>query len=127
MFSMSSGRVSVSSTGRVLDRLAGVTTMSGPVTVTVAVSVALASATVPSVQRIALLSVNTAVLNEYWLAVVASRLRPAVAEAPAQAANEQGFQFERLGYFVADRYDHKADAPVFNRSVTLRDTWASKA
>ncbi len=40
MFSMSSGRVSVSPSGRVLDRLAGVTTMSGAVTVTVAVSTA---------------------------------------------------------------------------------------
>ncbi|WP_447936511.1 glutamine--tRNA ligase/YqeY domain fusion protein [Thermomonas fusca] len=50
-----------------------------------------------------------------------------VEPAAAQAANEQGFQFERLGYFVADRYDHKATAPVFNRSVTLRDTWAQKA
>ncbi|TLX21052.1 glutamine--tRNA ligase/YqeY domain fusion protein [Thermomonas fusca] len=50
-----------------------------------------------------------------------------VEPAAAQAANEQGFQFERLGYFVADRYDHKAAAPVFNRSVTLRDTWAQKA
>jgi glutaminyl-tRNA synthetase len=45
----------------------------------------------------------------------------------AQAAPEQSFQFERMGYFVADRYDHRADAPVFNRSVTLRDTWATKA
>ena len=50
-----------------------------------------------------------------------------VEPAAAQAANEQGFQFERLGYFVADRYDHKTAAPVFNRSVTLRDTWAQKA
>jgi glutaminyl-tRNA synthetase len=44
----------------------------------------------------------------------------------AGAAPEQSFQFERLGYFVADRRDHATDAPVFNRSVTLRDTWASK-
>ncbi|MFK3646833.1 glutamine--tRNA ligase/YqeY domain fusion protein [Lysobacter enzymogenes] len=44
----------------------------------------------------------------------------------AQAAPEQAFQFERVGYFVADRYDHRADQPVFNRAVTLRDTWASK-
>jgi glutaminyl-tRNA synthetase len=29
-----------------------------------------------------------------------------------------------MGYFVADRRDHRASAPVFNRSVTLRDTWA---
>jgi len=47
-----------------------------------------------------------------------------VEPAAAQAAPEQSFQFERTGYFVADRYDHRADAPVFNRSVTLRDTWA---
>jgi glutaminyl-tRNA synthetase len=49
-----------------------------------------------------------------------------VEPAAAQAAPEQSFQFERLGYFVADRYDHRADAPVFNRSVTLRDTWSTK-
>ncbi|MFA0922056.1 glutamine--tRNA ligase/YqeY domain fusion protein [Xanthomonas fragariae] len=42
----------------------------------------------------------------------------------AQAAPEQSFQFERTGYFVADRHDHSASTPVFNRSVTLRDTWA---
>ena len=47
-----------------------------------------------------------------------------VEPAAAQATPEQSFQFERTGYFVADRYDHRADAPVFNRSVTLRDTWA---
>ncbi|WP_019398642.1 glutamine--tRNA ligase/YqeY domain fusion protein [Pseudoxanthomonas sp. GW2] len=47
-----------------------------------------------------------------------------VEPAAAGAAPEQSFQFERTGYFVADRYDHRADAPVFNRSVTLRDTWA---
>ncbi|WP_407354230.1 glutamine--tRNA ligase/YqeY domain fusion protein [Luteimonas sp. R10] len=46
--------------------------------------------------------------------------------AAAQAEAEQGFQFERLGYFVADRHDHAAGAPVFNRSVTLRDTWAAR-
>ncbi|MGY3263947.1 glutamine--tRNA ligase/YqeY domain fusion protein [Lysobacter sp. HA35] len=45
----------------------------------------------------------------------------------AQAAPETSFQFERIGYFVADRYDHRADRPVFNRSVTLRDTWSGKA
>ena len=32
-------------------------------------------------------------------------------------------QFERLGYFCADK-DGTADAPVFNRTMTLRDTWA---
>jgi glutaminyl-tRNA synthetase len=33
-------------------------------------------------------------------------------------------QFERLGYFCADRYDFTKEKPVFNRTVTLRDTWA---
>ena len=42
----------------------------------------------------------------------------------ADAAPESGFQFEREGYFVADRYDHRPDAPVFNKTVGLRDTWA---
>ncbi|MCM2335708.1 MAG: glutamine--tRNA ligase, partial [Pseudomonas sp.] len=50
-----------------------------------------------------------------------------VEPAAASAAPEQSFQFERLGYFVADRGDHTAARPVFNRSVTLRDTWAGKA
>ncbi len=44
--------------------------------------------------------------------------------AAANATPEQSFQFERTGYFVADRRDHRSEAPVFNRSVTLRDTWA---
>jgi len=37
---------------------------------------------------------------------------------------ESIYQFERLGYFCADRYDCTAGKLVFNRSVTLRDTWA---
>ena len=36
------------------------------------------------------------------------------------------FQFERLGYFVADSRDHAREAPVFNRTVTLRDTWGKE-
>lgn len=43
----------------------------------------------------------------------------------ASAAPEQSFQFERTGYFVADRRDHTEATPVFNRSVTLRDTWSA--
>jgi glutaminyl-tRNA synthetase len=49
-----------------------------------------------------------------------------VEPAAAAAIPEQSFQFERQGYFVADRHDHCPDTPVFNRSVTLRDTWAVK-
>jgi glutaminyl-tRNA synthetase len=37
---------------------------------------------------------------------------------------EARFQFERQGYFCADRQDHSHNRPVFNRTVTLRDTWA---
>jgi glutaminyl-tRNA synthetase len=60
-------------------------------------------------------------LNPESRTVVTGYVEPAA----ASAAPEQSFQFERTGYFVADRRDHAADTPVFNRSVTLRDTWAS--
>ncbi|MCH7822081.1 MAG: glutamine--tRNA ligase/YqeY domain fusion protein [Proteobacteria bacterium] len=36
----------------------------------------------------------------------------------------QSVQFERLGYFCTDARDHSPDAPVINRIVTLRDSWA---
>ena len=39
---------------------------------------------------------------------------------------ESRYQFERLGYFVTDRYDHTPGAPVFNRTVGLKDTWQNK-
>jgi glutaminyl-tRNA synthetase len=54
--------------------------------------------------------------------VVSAQLEPALGEAKA----EEHFQFERHGYFVADRVDSKPGAPVFNRAVTLRDSWAKK-
>tara|TARA_R110002072_G_scaffold2011_6_gene16984 strand:+ start:32372 stop:34033 length:1662 start_codon:yes stop_codon:yes gene_type:complete len=41
----------------------------------------------------------------------------------ANAEPEQKFQFEREGYFVADRFDHSQDKPVFNRTIGLRDSW----
>ena len=46
---------------------------------------------------------------------------------PAMADMEAGanFQFERTGYYCADRRDHKpGQAMIFNRTTTLRDTWA---
>ncbi|WP_256646361.1 glutamine--tRNA ligase/YqeY domain fusion protein [Thermomonas paludicola] len=61
-------------------------------------------------------------LNPGSRRVVTGYVEPAAAD----AVPEQGFQFERLGYFVADRYDHAPGTPVFNRSVTLRDTWSQK-
>ncbi len=50
-----------------------------------------------------------------------------VEPAAADTAPETHMQFERLGFFVTDRHDHRRDAPVFNRTVTLRDVWASRA
>ncbi len=41
-----------------------------------------------------------------------------------EAEPEQCFQFERLGYFYLDHNDPAKGNPVFNRTVTLRDSWA---
>ena len=45
----------------------------------------------------------------------------------ADAAAGETFQFERLGYFSVDSKDSQPGKRVFNRSVTLRDTWAKVA
>ena len=58
------------------------------------------------------------VLNESSLEVVAAKLEPSLAE------GDDAVQFERLGYFRVDAQDSTPDAPVFNRIVTLRDSWA---
>ncbi|MBP7706060.1 MAG: glutamine--tRNA ligase/YqeY domain fusion protein [Candidatus Aminicenantes bacterium] len=50
-----------------------------------------------------------------------AKVEPALA---AGAAPESRWQFERLGYFVADRRLSSPARPVFNRTVTLRDEWA---
>lgn len=50
-------------------------------------------------------------------------IEPSLAEAPPEA----NFQFERQGYFVADRVDHSVESPVFNRTVGLRDSWKGGA
>jgi glutaminyl-tRNA synthetase len=42
------------------------------------------------------------------------------------AQPDEKFQFERHGYFVADRVDSTAGKPVFNRITTLKDSWTSK-
>ena len=41
-----------------------------------------------------------------------------------EASPGSRWQFERMGYFCADTKDSRPGAPVFNRTVTLRDTWA---
>ena len=61
-------------------------------------------------------------LNPESVKVVRGYVEPAA----AALAPEAGVQFERLGFFTTDRRDHRADAPVFNRTVTLRDTWVAK-
>lgn len=42
----------------------------------------------------------------------------------ANAKPGERFQFERMGYFCVDKKDSTEGSPVFNRTVTLRDTWA---
>ena len=59
-------------------------------------------------------------LNPNSLELVNAMIEPALAE----VATESRFQFERLGYFCADMNDHGGAQPVFNRIVTLRDSWA---
>jgi len=51
-----------------------------------------------------------------------AKLEPSLATA---TAGDQ-FQFERLGYFNVDVKDSAAGKPVFNRTITLRDSWAKK-
>jgi glutaminyl-tRNA synthetase len=59
-------------------------------------------------------------LNPDSMRTIAAQLEPALKD----ARPEDRFQFERHGYFVADLRDSKPGAPVFNRAVTLRDSWA---
>ncbi len=58
-------------------------------------------------------------LNADSKRVITARLEPALKDAQP----EDRYQFERHGYFVADRVDSKPGAPVFNRAVTLKDSW----
>jgi glutaminyl-tRNA synthetase len=58
-------------------------------------------------------------LNPAAKEIVMAYLEPGLAD----ALPDQRFQFERHGYFVADRVDSVAGKPVFNRAVTLKDSW----
>jgi len=61
-----------------------------------------------------------AALNPNSLKVVTAYVEPSL----ANAQPDQKFQFERFGYFVADRADHVAGVkPVFNRVTGLKDSW----
>ena len=61
-----------------------------------------------------------ALLNPNSLQVLQAVVEPSLAGAQADAR----FQFERLGYFVADRHDSAAGKLVFNRTTNLKDNWA---
>src|SRR5690606_15397832 len=61
-------------------------------------------------------------LNPASLEIVEAKLEPSLAGQPAGTR----FQFERLGYFCADP-DSTPERPVYNRTVTLKDTWAKIA
>ncbi|MDX1518256.1 MAG: glutamate--tRNA ligase family protein, partial [Woeseiaceae bacterium] len=60
------------------------------------------------------------ILNPASLETVAAKLEPTLAD----LAQGEAVQFERLGYFCRDRVDDAPGKPVFNRIVTLRDSWA---
>jgi glutaminyl-tRNA synthetase len=60
-----------------------------------------------------------AAINSRSKTVVTAYLEPGT----TAARSEDRFQFERHGYFVADRHDHQPGAMVFNRTTTLKDGW----
>jgi glutaminyl-tRNA synthetase len=63
-------------------------------------------------------------INPDSLAIVSdAKLEPSL----ATAKPGDHFQFERLGYFFVDPQDSQPGGPVFNRTVTLRDTWSKEA
>ncbi|MDQ7062977.1 MAG: glutamine--tRNA ligase/YqeY domain fusion protein [candidate division KSB1 bacterium] len=61
-----------------------------------------------------------AFLNPDSLKVITAYAEPGLAE----AQSGERFQFERQGYFCVDTRDSKPGKPVFNRTITLKDTWA---
>lgn len=63
-------------------------------------------------------------LNTESLVVIPrAKLEPSLREAKPG----EYLQFLRSGYFMADSKDHGSDHPVFNRTVTLKDSWSKKA
>ncbi len=63
-------------------------------------------------------------LNPDSIQLITAYVEPSLAVGGAIAAKaDDKFQFERHGYFVADRVDHTATKPVFNLAVGLKDSW----
>jgi glutaminyl-tRNA synthetase len=61
-------------------------------------------------------------LNPDSKKIITAQLEPAL----KKSQPEDRYQFERHGYFVTDRADSSPGVPVFNRAVTLRDSWAKQ-
>lgn len=61
-------------------------------------------------------------INPESLRVTTAWVEPSLVDAEP----ETSFQFEREGYFVADRRDHSRETPVFNLTIGLKDNWANK-
>jgi len=61
-------------------------------------------------------------LNPKSLEVVRAKCEPSLKE----ARPEERYQFERLAYFTLDK-DSRPGEPIFNRTITLRDTWAKES
>jgi glutaminyl-tRNA synthetase len=57
-------------------------------------------------------------VNPDSLQVINAVVEPAIID----CAPETHFQFEREGYFVSDRYEHSAESPVFNLTISLKET-----
>ena len=63
-------------------------------------------------------------LNPHSLKVLTAYVEPSLARGGAiEAKADDKFQFERHGYFAADRVDHAVGKPVFNLAVGLKDSW----
>jgi len=61
-------------------------------------------------------------INPHSLEVVTAKCEPSL----ANAQPEERYQFERLGYFALD-LDSTSEKQVWNRTITLKDTWAKEA
>ncbi|MEO6738697.1 MAG: glutamine--tRNA ligase/YqeY domain fusion protein [Chthoniobacteraceae bacterium] len=62
------------------------------------------------------------VLNPHSLEIITAKVEPSLRDANGDAR----YQFERLAYFTLDS-DSKDGAPIFNRTITLKDAWAREA
>jgi glutaminyl-tRNA synthetase len=62
------------------------------------------------------------VLNPHSLEVITAKLEPSLKDAKP----ELRYQFERIGYFTLDK-DSNSQKQIFNRTITLKDTWAKEA